>query len=173
MVPSLAVRFQRKVGSANERGCHLWVGATMREGYGVIHVGTKKRRRNLLAHRVAWALHSGQEPPSDLCVCHHCDVPLCVNPSHLFLGTRGDNNRDRHRKGRSGAAAGDRHSSRTHPESVVRGTRIWGSKLSEQQVREIRRRFPAETVCSLARSFGVSAHSVSKIIRGIAWAGLK
>ena len=48
---------------------------------------------------MAW-LKSNGPIPKDLCVCHHCDNPSCVNVEHLFLGTYADNNRDRDLKGR-------------------------------------------------------------------------
>ena len=80
--------------------CWIWTGAT-RDGYGVI-------RRRLApdsgAHRVAWELTIGPIGPG-LNVCHHCDVPLCVRPDHLFLGTQSDNLQDASRKGRLGKFA--------------------------------------------------------------------
>lgn len=56
-------------------------------------------RRSLYGHRAAWILAHGPIPDG-LVICHHCDNPRCVNPSHLFLATQGDNIRDAMNKGR-------------------------------------------------------------------------
>ncbi len=77
--------------------CWMWVGAKGSVGYGKI----KKEGRQYSAHRLAWTLFKGTIP-FGLSVCHHCDVPLCVNPKHLFLGTTRDNMQDAARKGRIG-----------------------------------------------------------------------
>lgn len=94
------------------RGCWEWTAARTAAGYGVIRKGP----RNQYAHRLAYELMNG--PIADgLCVCHRCDNPPCINPKHLFLGTKEDNSRDMAAKGRSGGRP---------------------SKLTPDQVREIR-----------------------------------
>lgn len=67
-------------------------------GYGVFGRGGQGRRLTY-AHRWAYALFHGAIPEG-MCVLHHCDNPPCINPDHLFLGTKGDNNRDKTAKGR-------------------------------------------------------------------------
>jgi len=57
--------------------------------------------RQVGAHRVSFEVFEGIDP-GDLDVCHRCDVPPCINPHHLFLGTAQDNMRDCFQKGRSG-----------------------------------------------------------------------
>lgn len=76
-------------------GCTLFVGGLSPKGYGVLRDGGKTK----LAHRVAYELHVG-EIPAGLFVCHSCDNPRCIQPTHLFLGTNGDNVRDMMQKGR-------------------------------------------------------------------------
>lgn len=75
--------------------CIEWTGYRDRQGYGRRSI----RRRLFLVHRLAWEEANGPIP-DDLCVLHACDNPPCMNPEHLFLGTRADNNADMDAKGR-------------------------------------------------------------------------
>lgn len=76
--------------------CWEWIGLKNETGYGTLTV----RQQRWLAHRLSWTLHRGPIP-NGLCVLHKCDFPPCVNPDHLFLGTRTDNHADMIRKGRN------------------------------------------------------------------------
>lgn len=78
-------------------GCWFWQGSTNGYGYGQLCWQGKVRK----AYRVAWELAWGMPPPAGLCVCHTCDVNLCVNPGHLWLGTHRQNMEDMQRKGRA------------------------------------------------------------------------
>lgn len=80
-------------------GCWLWLGERAAGGYGAITVTNGKERTRVLADRFSWQLHNG-EIPAGLKICHACDVPQCVNPEHLWLGTQQDNIRDMEAKGR-------------------------------------------------------------------------
>ncbi len=78
--------------------CVLWEGSVRGKGYG--QVWDSKRRKQIGAHVKAWEDANGMAVPPGMCVMHRCDVRLCVRPSHLKLGTVGDNNRDMRDKGR-------------------------------------------------------------------------
>lgn len=77
-------------------GCWIWSGALTADGYGRMKINGK----SVLAHRASLADAEGGFD-NDLCVCHRCDTPACVNPHHLFLGTNLDNVSDRVAKGRT------------------------------------------------------------------------
>lgn len=88
-------RFFRLVDKTNK--CWIWTGGTSRPsgGYGRF----KPNGKSLAAHR--WIYSTLIEPiPAGMCVCHKCDNPVCVKPSHLFLGTVSDNNLDAVKKNR-------------------------------------------------------------------------
>lgn len=146
---NLKLRQRIEKGSIPEpnSGCWLWFGPVNDWGYGRIWFEGALRR----AHRVSYVVHKGAIGRG-LCVCHKCDVPSCVNPDHLFLGTFGENNKDRKKKGRGGAARGED------------STR---SRLTTEQAKVAK--YSSESARSLAERFGVSSSLIFKIRTGVVW----
>ena len=87
-----------------ESGCRIWLRKPINSGYGTV----KFQQICQLVHRAAWGLARGPIPDG-LQVCHHCDVKLCINVDHLFLGTQKDNLRDARNKGRIKSLTGFKH----------------------------------------------------------------
>lgn len=146
-------RFFAKVIEAPD-GCWLWTGAKGSHGYG--NFGYRKPKTTT-AHRYAYELWHGPIPDG-LVVCHTCDVRLCVNPDHLFLGTYKENTQD-------GVAKGRIFGARYNP---ARGERSGKAVLTEEQVRAIRAD-PRRQV-DIAADYGIAQAHVSRILRREVWA---
>ncbi len=130
--------------SEDDSGCWLWEGATGSDGYGRV----RRQGTTYSSHRFAYELFKGPIP-DDLCVMHRCDVPLCVNPTHLVLGTKADNSRDMLRKGRSG---------NTEP------------KLSFEEVQEVRKLLlDGATKGEICEKFDLCRSTVQDIEAGVSW----
>jgi len=82
--------------------CWEWTGArcpiTWGDNYGRVYW----KGRGYNAHRIAWEIEHGVAVPAGLDACHACDNPPCVNPAHVWIGTRQHNAIDRALKGRGG-----------------------------------------------------------------------
>lgn len=95
-------RFWSKVHKQPD-GCWIWAAGTDWNGYGMFNIPVP--RRSIRAHIFSWLISNGTIP-NGLCLCHRCNTPACVNPDHLTLGTRQQNNWYRHAQGRSKNAGG-------------------------------------------------------------------
>jgi hypothetical protein len=204
--PLLPARFWNKVNPDGptpehcpELGpCWVWTAYCYPYGYGQFSVSSLSSNSPTGAHRASYAALVGPIP-AGLHVCHHCDTPACVRPSHLFVGTPAENLADMSQKGRGAIgekngsfthperrprgeshgsvthperlARGERNGKATHPERTPRGERVGTSKLTAAQVVEIRR-LDSEGLSksAIARQFGVSYQLIWQIIRRIRWA---
>jgi hypothetical protein len=142
-------RFFERVDKTEK--CWIWTGSKNYFGYGTANWKGLPSR----AHRISWIIHF-DKIPKGMHILHKCDNPSCVNPKHLWIGTHTDNMRDRQAKGRANHACGENQ---------------WISKLSERDVREIRRSYAAGemTQVALSKKFKVRQGSISGIILRKSW----
>lgn len=147
----LSDRLWNKVNKTDT--CWLWTGHTQRNGYGQISRGY--RLGAAWVHRVSYELANGPIPKG-LLVCHACDVPLCVNPAHLFLGTYADNARDAMQKKRLAWGERNRH-----------------AKFSTADIIEMRALASNATPkADIRRRFGISQSYLNSVLRRDHWRNL-
>jgi HNH endonuclease len=150
-------RFWAKVDKSAGQGpwgdCWLWTGSVNDQGYGKF---TAKGSRAYRTHKFSFELIHGSLAKG-VCVLHRCDIRRCVNPAHLFAGTRADNNRDTASKGR--IRNGDRKGSK-HPQAVLNDNLViailWLKDLGL-------------SAAEIAQAVGRKRTTVDNVVSGRAW----
>lgn len=152
-------RFWSKVDIKGPDECWLWQGAIDKRKSGKKCYGRFRFDKYPIpmdrAHRASYKLNVGPIPEG-LYVCHKCDVPACVNPAHLFLGTQKDNVQDMYRKGRAASVAGE-----NHPAARL-------TKKDVFKIRELKQQGVAAKI--IASLYGVTNNYIYDIINRRAWA---
>lgn len=150
-IKSNSERFNELFARAGDDECWLWRGGRNAAGYGQFYENGVHIPK--MAHRISFMYFRGHVPRG-LCVCHKCDNPPCVNPSHLFLGTNLDNARDSIKKGRN--QHGDSH---CH------------AKLTSAAVRRIRAEYKPRinSQSMLARQYGCTQTAIFCVLNGKTW----
>lgn len=143
----MAERFWAKVDKRGPDECWPWL-AALHKGYGRIGY-PGKFGGTADAHRYSYELANGPIPDG-LEVCHRCDVPACVNPAHLFIGTHAVNVLDMWTKGRGAV-----------------GVRNGHSKLTEELVVAIRS--SGDSLSDWSKRLGVSAGVIREARQGLSW----
>lgn len=144
---SLDTRLRNIGWTVTESGCWEWNGSLDSHGYGQLAVN---RGRPWKAYRIAYeAWVKVPEPNVD--ICHTCDNPRCINPAHLFEGSRQDNITDMVNKRRQ-----------------ANGERKTNHKLKDDQVDAIREEYSAGGVYQrdIALKYGVSQAQISNVVLG-------
>ena len=156
---SFQPRFIEKIEIEHD-GCWLWLAAKLPNGYGRFNHGGRVG----YAHRFAFE-HANGPIPDGKEVCHRCDNRSCVNPAHLFAGTRQENMRDMVSKGRG-------HWQRDPERAREMGRRVGrlglaGRKLSKEDAEVVRYLLDRGSfVPDIAKVFGVHATTISDIEHG-------
>lgn len=138
-------RLERFVIPEPNSGCWLWTGAVVSDGYGTISIDGKHR----LAHRYSYEYFKGPIPDK-MFVCHSCDIPSCINPDHLSLGTPKDNIQDSLKKNR-----------------FVVGERCKNTKITDEQALDIKSGRISRH--EFAELYGITYQTASNIASGRSW----
>lgn len=156
---SIQKTFEQKIAYEPNCGCWLWEAGAFSNGYGAFHLD----RKVVGAHRFSYRLYVGSIPDGML-VCHSCDIPQCVNPDHLWLGSHADNTADMMAKGRGalglirervGSQTGEKH------------PRV---KLTENEVLAIID--DGRLQADIANEYGITQSHVSRLKNGNRWVHL-
>lgn len=153
-------RFLSLIDKNGLNGCWEWLGTKNGAGYGYMCSSGKR----VGVHRYSYE-HFHGVAPMEMMVCHHCDNTSCVNPSHLFLGTNGDNVKDSWNKGRR---------KKIPIEFMRRGSSCHQAILNESDVliiKELIRSGKGNT--EIGRQYKVSHSTISAIRCNITWKHIK
>lgn len=142
----LRERIENGSEKITESGCWIWMKSLWGD-YPSIKVAGKSEKAN----RISFYAFKGRIPKG-MCVLHTCDIPSCVNPGHLFLGTHQDNMRDMAMKHRAKGWPGEKN---------------WNSKLTAVQAKEIIE--SSGIHAQIAKRYGVSRSTVTLIKQGKIW----
>lgn len=154
------VRFWSRVERRGEGECWPWKLKLNEKGYGRFTVNLK----TTMAHVASYLIAHGSIPDG-LCVLHRCDNPKCVNPAHLFLGTRADNNADMRAKGRAAPMPRGRNDG-TFTSEKVRGRKHPCAKLTQAQLDDfVRQAAEGEFTANLAARFGLTIRHANTLRR--------
>ena len=149
--------FENKIDKSGY--CWLWMASRTEKLYGVFAI----RGKTYKAHRISYMLNVG-EIPVGMCVLHRCDVPSCVNPDHLWIGTKADNNKDMDDKLR-------RVKPGTYSRKYKYGEKHHNAKLTCSIVLQLRQEYAEglTSYASLAKKYGFGVVTIYKAVKGITW----
>lgn len=173
--PTLTDRFWQYVNKSGPvvehvgTPCWLWTSAIGTWGYGILRDGGRGGR-NVATHRYSWELHNGTIP-TGVRVLHKCDIPACVNPEHLYLGTDKDNAQDRERRGRRVPARGMQNGAHTHSERRPRALTHGQRRIDFEVADAIRKDYATGKYRQkdVAAKHGVSQCTVWAIVNNQRW----
>ncbi len=137
--------------------CWIWLGGKTSKGYGRFKLDGKY----LSPHRLMYELYVGPLEKHLDC-CHHCDNPSCVNPEHLFKGTRADNMQDCIAKGRLNSKF-----------PVQKGEQIGNSKLKDSDILVIRELSKTMLRKDIAAFYGVHKSRITRCLNGHSFKHIK